>query len=251
MGKSRITVIALLLVIFSLGCTADVYLSNSHNIPLLEEKGDLVVNGGLNYMGVENNPGLGFNAAYAITDNLGVGAGGLFLNYSHLDETHDIPIEDVQEYKYGELSVIYYLKPKSFWRAELLGTAGIGKGKAVEEFAFIWDKVATRHEAEDRFYKLALQSNVGIGTEYFNMGLAPSLAYVDFYDYSTNQISFPSENTSAFFLEHSFFVRFGVDPIKLDFQVSNSKPLRKTKFYYDTGITKLGLNIKLDQLFGF
>lgn len=60
------------LIIFQSGCTVT-YAPNSHNVPLLQQKGELALNAGL-YEAVGSTPyaGFEFQGAYALTQHVGV-----------------------------------------------------------------------------------------------------------------------------------------------------------------------------------
>lgn len=142
-------------------CVPMYYAPNAHNVPLLKEKHELRINAGLT--AVEDASGPEIQAAYAITDHLGLMIQGAYLKGGNYDTSWE------GEGKIAEIGMGYFKSLGNNMVAEVYGGAG---------FATITNQ---RYEAFDlRFAKPFIQPTFGFNSKYFEFAFSPKIALVHY-----------------------------------------------------------------------
>lgn len=204
------------------GCqaTANVYVPTPHSTPLLEKKGDV------HLAAYSSGQAADFHAAYALSNRIGLGASASFFSEDFDDS------QDFQNHRYGGVSLIYSIPiEESYIRAEVLGSFGIGEGKAFDNYKSI--NTSEQVFAKGRYFKTSLQPNIAIGYDAFAFGISPKLSYISFYDFVTTAEDQGNGN-SSFFFEPAIFTRIGFFKyLILEVQVGSTSALREVEFSYD------------------
>lgn len=205
------------------------YIPNVANTPMFDGKGELQANI------VAGASGTDIQAAYAITDNIGIMANTSFLN--QVSDTSD----DFHKHSIYELGVGYYGDISDYGRFEIYGGYGGGKLEGYDENNIFDDAVT-----DATFSKLFIQPSFGLKSKYFDGNLGTRLSMVKI-NYSHN----PEDIKEGFtpFLEPVLTGRLGIENIKLISQIGLSFPLTEEhSFDYQPIIFSIGLHFKINTL---
>lgn len=205
------------------------YIPNMANTPMFDEKGEVQANLAASVSGTE------IQAAYALTDNIGVMANSSFLN-----ETSDTT-DDFHKHSIFEFGVGYFNSFSEYGRFEVYGGYGKGKVEAYNEDLTFDEKIS-----DATFSKMFIQPSVGMKTTYFdgNIGARMALVKVDY----KQEIEEADENFHAFF-EPVVTGRVGIKNVKLVSQLGYSFPVGG-EYVFDTQpfIFSIGLHFRLNTI---
>jgi hypothetical protein len=118
--------------------------------------------------------GLGINAqaAYALTDNIGVAANYLYINDSEANSS------TIRKHQAGEIAIGYYKNLKSDLCFEIYAGYGRGKGEAIDTsflLPFVYDLYA-----KGFYQKIFVQPAIGSNKNRFNWNVSLKFSLVDF-----------------------------------------------------------------------
>lgn len=216
---SRVPVFILLLsvlLVMVTGC-APVYVPNAVHTPMLEERGDVQVGGRVGAFG--GTRGLDLQAAYAVTDKVGVSA-----DFSHGDEQPDDP--DFHLHQFGEMGIGYFNDISSFAQFEVYG--GYGRGQAESEDTYTFFTTETIR-AKGRYDRLFLQPALQVKGGPLHLYGAARLVRVNFHEFVSTEDSGPTRTVSdiqpVYFNEMAVGLGLGTGPFRIGLQSGISAPL--------------------------
>ncbi len=226
MKKSTFSFFRLLFLscaVIYLNSCAPAYVPNTLNTPLLSNKGEfqLGINGGLS--------GFDPQAAYAITDNI-----GLMLNGSFRNSTSD-STDNFHKHNFVELGSGYYTKFGSIGRFETFAGYGYGKLKAYSE-AGIFESFA-----DANCNRIFLQPGVGMATQLFDGSFTTRIVLIDLVQ---NDLHF----TEVFF-EPALTFKLGYKYVKGMVQLGLSLPMNSegVDFNYYPFIFSFGIQATIKR----
>jgi len=224
----------LILVVLLIQACSPIYVANSYQTPLLDEKGEL--NGNIQ---VGSN-GSDIQGAYAISDHLGVAAAA---SYAKMEAVQGGTVnEDYHKHTYGEAALTYF-KPFGIGRFELLGGLGLGSASAVDNFDFTGSNSEER--TDGNYNKVFAQTNIGLETGIIETGLSLRLAQVTFTEFETDNQFYDGSEGGTFF-EPAVFARLGWKNVKLEAQYGVIAKLQDDLYYpYQPFHLSVGLNVNL------
>ncbi|MBK9016459.1 MAG: hypothetical protein IPM82_21620 [Saprospiraceae bacterium] len=161
-------------------CGPTLYVPNTVNAPLLEEKGDFKASIGVNKSAPKND--LNMQGAYAINDKVAV-----MSNVAHMAGSADKQGNQIK-HDLVEAGVGYYT---SFWdnkqglnvgRAEIFGGGGIGWSEDNDHDTNYTNNDDVRHRYTGNYQRLFLQPAVGIKSKIVDVSFATRFSYVYFSD---------------------------------------------------------------------
>lgn len=211
----------LILPVLLCGCYPIYYASSAHNVPLLQEKHEVRISGGVTMTEYLAGPEL--QVAYAATQNLGLIASGTYL----------APGDNSSGYGYQAELGAGYFKPFHKW-----GVAEVYAGTALAKVV----NAGYPDPLELHFIKPFIQPALGFSSPYLDMAFSPRIAWVHYnepfvldYEVLRNangqylvdangyaQINVLKEKQTFFAFEPGFTVRGGWKFIKLQLQVARS-----------------------------
>lgn len=202
-----------LLSLLAVGCTP-VYIRPPAATPLLEEAGNvhLAASGGTN--------GFAAQGAVAATDAFGV-----------LANVSGDPQGDNRHF-YAEGGLGFFV-PFGVGRFELYSGMGAGASEAFD------DSLSTPTSAQGWYLRPYAQANIGLSTDYFDIGAAIRGAYVH-YEFARIDGVSVDQSDSAFFFEPTGFMRFGYRGFKFETQIGFTgpdpgRPLQAEVFFLSFG----------------
>jgi hypothetical protein len=199
------------------------------NTPMFDEKGELQANLSTGVSGTD------IQAAYALTDEIGIMA-----NTSFYNETSDTT-DDFHKHSIFELGMGYYGDLSNYGRFELYGGFGTGKIKAYNQDLTFDDDVT-----DAVFSKIFIQPSFGLKSEYFDGNLGTRLAFVKV---NYKQEAPGLEEGFQPFVEPVLTGRLGIKNVKIISQIGFSLPLTDDHvFDYQPFIFSLGLHFRLNTL---
>lgn len=218
------------------------YTPNAHNVPLLKNKGDLRLMGGFQSGVLEDNKGVDFQTAYAITDSMGIMLNG---NYSWGNNSYD----DASGYLI-EGGAGYFTSLSERWSFE--GFAGFGHG--TEQHTY------TGGDANIRFTRFFLQPALGYKRTYFEAALSARLCHLYFYHYDPSNfaaldpevqddLNYLEGHRSSFLFEPALTLRVGPPDVKLQLQVGSSVNINNRDLDQNNGFGLIGVIVDLDKIF--
>ncbi len=219
------------------------YAPNAHNVPLLRNKGDLRIMGGLQGGSVfEDNEGVDVQAAYAITDSIGAMING---NYSWGSNSYD----EADGY-FFEGGVGYFKPLSKRWSFE--GFGGFGHG--TEQHTY------NAGDANIRFTRFFLQPAIGFNSKYFEVALSFRLCHLYFYHYDPSNfaaldpevqsdLNYLDDHRASFLFEQALTLRAGLPNVKLQLQIGGSRNINNPDLEQAEGYALLGVFVDLDEAF--
>lgn len=203
-----------------------VYTPNTVHNPLLQEKGE--------FKGLiaPNN----LQAAYAITDNIGVMANGYYNSFTSDDKDFH------NKGKALELGVGYFNKSPNNIVYELYAGAG--------RFNVAMDEASGTKNFKADATKLFIQPGIGWVNPYVEVGLAPRFSMISYDSPEISGYTAQEQDSYYFgtlatkshlFLEPAITVRGGYKWIKLQLQYGRAFKLSKNQLNYDDDIGSVGL----------
>ncbi len=188
-------------------CSPIYYASNAHNVPLLKEKHEVRISGGLT--GTEYLSGPDVQVAYAVGKNTGLIANGTYLQGGEDDYGY------LAEAAGGFFKVI-----ERQMVAEIYGGAGFAKVVNQRQY----------YAPPLYFIKPFLQPAIGFSSDYFDLAFSPKIAWVHYnvplildYPANANSIHQPVKEKQTFFaFEPGLTIRGGWKYVKLQLQAVSS-----------------------------
>ncbi|NJO89694.1 MAG: hypothetical protein HC831_12665 [Chloroflexia bacterium] len=229
--NEKVLVIAALFIflVTFLSCAPE-YIPNMVNSPMFSNKGEFQANAST------GTSSLDVQAAYAITDHI-----GMMVNGSFADRTKD-SLDNFHKHTILEGGIGYYDKFGDIGRYEIFG--GYGTGRIEGRYTNIFSS----HEIADaRYNRFFLQPGIGIATGIYDGSFSSRLALVQM---NPDGIGFETGNYHGF-LEPVFTSKIGYRYLKFTFQIGFSIPIGKDelKFDYQPFIFNVGANLNLGRLY--
>lgn len=172
--------------IFSMSSCTTLYIPNTQNVTLFEEKNELQIYGGA-AMG-ESSSGGDIQAAYSVTDHLAISANGFFGT-----------TQNDNAYKVGEIALGYFTP--------------LGKSKGIFEVYGGWGAGGNRHLEEFHFNHFFIQPNIGA-----HLG-AIDIAFSTRFNYTVWPKSEILSVKEELYIEPAMTFRLGGDKAKFQFQI--------------------------------
>lgn len=207
------------------GCGPLFYSASSHNVPLIEEKGETV----LNMAG--DQKGVAFHAAGGLSENISIKADvAVFLPYETLYDSYDN--RNIFG-TYSELGAGYFTDIDDVFVFEIFAFTGYGVSK---------NRFQDKEDDDDSVYgylnvghfDIGLQPDIGYKIENFEIAVSARLFYLRFVKVDgdlvfrdESQRDYLKENRSHFILEPALTCRVGHEKIKYQLQLvllDNSVP---------------------------
>jgi len=188
--------IFLYLIFFGLGisaCSPIYYIPETHNVPLISEKGEVDVAGSISFNQAQ------FKAAYGLTNHIAIKANGGFLFQGGFFK------EKRTFGNYIELGTGFYKPFGEFWVFETYGIFGIGKIR--NSFPRGDNDIFNPEPNADgdltaKFQRLGIQSNIGLKTDFLFCSFSSRLVHLRFHDISGDLV-FDNENQMAYLQANS------------------------------------------------
>lgn len=218
-------------------CSPTYYIPNSHNVPLISEKGETQI------LVAGNQDRIEFNAAYALTESFAIKANAAIY----------IPKKDVGfgSGNYFEFGGGYFSKFASNEKFvfETYGLLGVGS----LENQFTDDIQSITHGFMlANAIRLGIQPNVGYRSKFFTCAVSTRFVNLRYYNVrgnlvidSINQIDYLKTNNSYFLLEPALTIRVGFEKLKLQAQMGYSINLSEMNLRQDEAYITLGLNYNI------
>lgn len=224
--RSQLKNLPLIFMFFSVGACAPAYVPNVVNSPMLSNKGE--IQAALHY----GSAGFDAQAAYAISNHIGIIANGSFANFTS-DST-----QDYHRHNFGELGAGYYSKIGHSGRYEVYGGFGLGNTEAEYSNSLWTDR------AKVNYTRAFLRPGIGVATDYFDGSLSPGFVMVNM---KQDQASL-----NAFMFEPVITGKIGYQYAKLVVQAGFSIPLGEDPgFNYNPFMFSMGLQATLNRLFDY
>jgi hypothetical protein len=195
----------MLVAIIFTGC-APVYIPNSANAPLFEEKGTLLVSafGGSN--------GYDAQLAYGITDHFAVMANGSYQS----KEFDSNAIDKYHKHMFAEFGGGYYTKMNDNGRFECFGGYGFGQSETAYDYTFFYHNHDILKGTYQRFF---VQTDLGLSSDFdvVTSGISLRGSYVNFFKFASETKVY-NESMAQYYFEPAVFFRVGWKYVKLQFQ---------------------------------
>jgi hypothetical protein len=237
-----------ILIIFSVSCvsTPPIYVPNTLNTTLLQEKGEINI-------GYNKSPaGYDIGTSYAISDNIGLMINGTYLSNKRPEQN--------RKHKLGEIGIGYFFQSKEHLIGEIFLGAGLGSNLIKEKISyfpflfFIYLPIEPDQKEEEFVYlnanyiRFFLQPTFVSRKKIFEVGFSLRLCYINFYKIHHSNINFPRENT---LLEPVFFIRIGPPVLKFQMQFGTSyspfeNPEGQGDIFYADRISGAGFTVMLN-----
>lgn len=206
----------LALTLFFYSCS-QFYVPNAVNVPMMKKQGD--INAGIH----TGTNGVDFQTSFAITDNIAVMFNGSF--------NHDIDSAqtDYHKHTFFEGGLGIYQTFSDYFTFETYAGVGYGEAEAYETFLLFAQK--NDYLTTAKYTRPFIQFNLGIGTDFFDGGIAARFCYVKYNEIKPIDPADTNADPSSFFAEPVLFWRIGWKYIKLNSQIGFSLPFNKERFF--------------------
>lgn len=216
-----------LMILLLASCSA-IYQPNSLNIPLLGKKseGTLIISTGSNSFEVQS--------AYAITDNFAI-----MFNYSKEKNNEDEKFtQDL-----GEFAVGFFNQKKTNVTEVYLG-AGYGESSSLGSLLFN-HIIDTTFAMSSTFYRLFIQTNLGIKGKIIETGVAVRASFLHFTEMKIDEFT-EDVSIDSYFITPALFLRIGGPPFKFIAQIGYSISLRNSSdFLYEPFVMSIGMVLRI------
>lgn len=220
-------------------CSPKYYVPNTHNVPLLEEKGqiNLAVHGNANQLDVQAAAGLSSNIGLMVNggfffpkdDNNGNGGSG----------------------KLGEVGLGYFTKIGDYMVFETYGLLGFGSVE--NDFpSTLPGNPSTTGIINANIFRAGIQPNIGYTSQYFSAAVSARFVSLNYSNIrgslifnGVDQLTYLENHKSSFLVEPALTVRAGLENIKLQAQLSGSWNLSHNDFPQENALLTLGLFVKI------
>jgi len=241
------------LALLTSGCGHTYYIPNLQNIPLFRQAGDnmFVISSG---SGVgDNSTMLDIQGAYALTNHFAVTGGYFSTNQKGGDE----PETNFSNGSMYEIGAGIYQPLGKIGSFDLFG--GYGNGKQFHQYtANTYDYRDSNLEtgaASLRYNRFFARSSIGLTTRIIDLALSARISNMNYYDvnahidnqgyeyYTLSRLS----GLSCWWFEPAVTLRLGYSPVKLQLQVSLSKPFEENYPASTILCANLGLVFSIPQ----
>lgn len=230
---------AVLASLLMAACSPKYYVPNTHNVPLLEEKGqiNLAVHGNVNQLDVQ--------AAAGLTSNIGLMVNGGF--FFPKDEENG----NGGSGKLGEVGLGYFTKIGEYMVFETYGILGFG---SVENYfpTTVAGNPGTSGTINANIFRAGIQPNIGYTSKYFSAAVSARFVSLNFSNIrgslifeGVDQFIYLETHKSSFLVEPALTVRAGIENIKLQAQLSGSYNLTHNNFPQENALLTLGIFVKI------
>ena len=223
------------------GCSPKYYAPNTHNVPLLQQKGEGVIS----FAAGEGRAEL--QGAYAVTSNV-----GLMLNTAFLDPEDDED-GDGGKGQLFEVGLGYY---RGLSKKILFETYGlVGVGDVENHFpSTLADNPSTTGKIESKLFRYGIQSALGFKSKYFDVSVSTRITRLNFSDISgslvfsgEDQVEYLQRENTHLLVEPAVTLRTGYDFLKLQVQLGNTFNLSNSDFRQYEGHFTIGIGYHLDK----
>ncbi len=198
----------LILSVITSSC-APLYVQNSRNSPLFQEKGEFCVKAGA-------GTGIDFQAAYAIGNHVGVMANGYYLH----QEGEGLFAVQPNSYKINhriiESGIGYFTNPSTKTTFEVYAGFGRGKGRGQDNSAssfliFVSDTVNT----ESKYDRWFIQPAFGIHFNTISISVASRVSIVNFRkaEITSGEVKYPFTSRPVVFIEPALTLQWNVSSL--------------------------------------
>ncbi|MBD3411265.1 MAG: hypothetical protein GF419_13805 [Ignavibacteriales bacterium] len=223
--------ITLSLLAVALSACAPIYVPNTLTSPLFAEQGD--VSAGFS----SGASGSDFHVAAALTDEAAIMANA---SIARKDSVND---DSYHEHEFYEGAIGYFLSTDDVWRFETY--AGYGEGTSEAENSFDFADESIHSYARGSYRRYFAQFTMGMVYDHVEAGFGGRFSYVDFYEVETAGAAY-SQSETGMFVEPAVFLRFGLEPIKIQLQIAGS--VGAAPFEHETFIASAGVAVRLNAL---
>ena len=212
--------ISLLLALSMLltNCAPVLYTPPAPQVPILQAKGELETRFSVGIRGYSGQ------AAYAITDKIGIMLDGRWQDFSQKAtdirfENYSISFDDVSSRQYREqgfsagIGTYGNLGNKKIGCWGLYGGAGVGRSKDMPLSGTFFSASNTK------YYQFFLQPQIGFSIKYIEGSISGRLNYARVGQVHSDDLNYDGKYFDLFTLEPTATLAFGYDPIKLFSQV--------------------------------
>jgi hypothetical protein len=227
--------IILSLIVLTLQSCNVAYIPNMENVPLLQKKGDIVVNA----------TGTNFQGAYGITDHLGVMVNTQFKSSSWTET--DLGYKAQRNYFEGALGLFQTKEGNK--TMEIYAGSGLG----TLDFQNDWTYSGDPGKYAAKMRKVFIQPNIGIFGEYVDVAFSIRGVMLNFYNatienYTEDELVLHDlkglEDQPFYFIEPAFTFRGGYKWIKLQLQYLHSVKINPEKINYSSNRYMVGISIR-------
>lgn len=171
----------LILLLLVASCSP-IYVPTTRNVPLFRGAGEFQASGYL-------TTGVDVQAAYAVTDHI-----GLTGSYSLLNQKQELPQDPTfpntpsnfqRKNNFGEVGIGYYQSTRSV-RVELYGGYGMGEGTSYATYAFFPSFGARGIVATGKYHRYYVQPSIGTNNKKFNMLFTMRISAVEFSEFTSD-----------------------------------------------------------------
>lgn len=223
--RSRKIILALIAsVLLFISACSPAYVPNVINTPMLSNQGEIQASVNTGFSGFDPQ------AAYALTDHIGIMASGSFA------DTESDTTDNFHKHRFAELGAGYYTKIQENGRFEVY--TGYGSGKVNAEYQNeLW------HTGTDVNYgRFFIQPGIGVGTEYFDGSLAARMVRVN--------MEQDNEKVHAYFAEPAVTAKLGYRYVKAVIQFGLSIPFSEdVPFNYSPFLLSVGIQGNINRVF--
>ena len=197
--KPHNVVIGLLICLCCSSC-ASVYVSSLRNAPLLTKKGEF--QGSASY-----GRGANVNVAYALTNHIGITAGGLYSNNRHLNWNNTY-----RKHQSAEIALGYFDNKRRISYETYAGYGG-GHGYAQDSIFGLFIFANTQQTAEGTYHRFFIQPSFAFKRSRLLMAITARVSYVEFKEIvvmTDNANPVILRNRGSYIFEPSFTAKFFV-----------------------------------------
>lgn len=221
-------------------CNPKFYTPNTHNVPLISEKGET------NLTLAGNGNQIEFQGAYGIATNIALVAnGGLFIP-ANLDNGNG------GSGKFIEFGGGYFKSISEHLIFETYGIFGFGSFENHLPSTRN-DYPQTNGDISANILRIGIQPNFGYKSKYFSAAVSSRIVNLSYYKikgdlifqdiYQTNYLK---KNSSNFLVEPALTIRGGFEKLKLQLQYGYSLNLSNSDFRQDNSFLTVGLNFNFN-----
>ncbi|MDX2247845.1 MAG: hypothetical protein SF052_13755 [Bacteroidia bacterium] len=230
------TALSGLLFVFVISACSPIYYSpNTHNVPMLREKGDKRI------VLAANDSRLEGQVAFSPEEHLGIlfDAGTFF---PRDDEEGDGGKGWFVESGFG-----YYHPVAKNFTFDIYGI--LGYGYVENHFpSTVTSNPGTTGLIESNLFRYGIQPSFGFNSKFFDAIISARFAGMQYFNYSGNlifqsvdQVTYLEAHKSTYLFEPALTLRGGYDKIKLQLQLGPSYNLKDSEFRQDGGHITLGI----------
>jgi hypothetical protein len=241
----------LAIIILVAGCSPIYYAPNGHNVPLFSDGGQAGISASYEIMG--RSTGGNLQTAVAVSDHIGIMAGGFLVNTSYENE-FDLSEEEDETCKGHliELGAGYFETMNSTSKFDFIleayGGMGFGKYDNTTEVPGSFDPSTSdnyyaRNVSYQRYF---IQPSFGLKSDYFEFAVSMRLAGLNYtkYEIEYDEPHLPLENISLLF-EPAITLRAGFDFVKMQAQFGFSFNLNNQDLIQEHWYVGLGMYFNL------